>query len=87
MGTNNIDLINDLLDKHRSKFKYSLYFIDPTGNLIDEFLFGSGYKNNEVIEFINLLQKSINDNFDYLPEKYNFNPKDIIGEFPDIVVD
>lgn len=79
------EIIEPLLEEHYDKFHYSIEGAVSLRQIVDEAVIN--IENDRVIELIELLKKSINDNFDYLPEKYNFNPKDIIGEFSEIVVD
>lgn len=54
-------------------------------NVVDKAVLG--IENKKAFKLMKLLQKSLNDNFDYLPEKYNFDPKDFEGDINADVID
>lgn len=51
----------------------------------DKALFGK--IDDDVLELKKLLEDSIKDNIDYLPERYNYNAKDAMGDINDILID
>lgn len=79
------EIIEPLIEEHYDRFHYSIEGAPNLRQTVDEAVIN--IENDRVFELIELLKKSINDNIDYLPKRYNFNPKDIIGEFQDIIVD
>lgn len=78
--------IFDLVELHREKFGYYV-----TSATLDINLIAAKSQFNEIddstFELKRLLEDSIKDNTDYLPEKYNFNPKDAMGNADDILID
>jgi len=78
--------ISDLEELHRKRFGYYITLATLDINMIvakaqfDEI-------NDDTLELKKLLEDSIKDNIDYLPEKYNYNVKDVIGDTKDILID
>lgn len=71
-------LISDLISKHCHKFDYL-----STGNLEICIIFHKclcGEIDEETFQLKSLLEKSLQDGIDYLPEKYHYNAKDLMGD-------
>ena len=78
MNKNTFEIVQLLSKEHRLKFGYSLLLVKELTNILDEAILN--IENEEVFEFINLLKKGIDNNIDYLPKRYGFNPKDFEGD-------
>lgn len=78
MNENRFEIIDTLLAKYSSKFGHTWMFARNLMNVVDEAVLG--IENEKVFELMELLQKSLNDNVDYLPQKYDFDPKDFEGD-------
>lgn len=80
------ELIFDLVELHRKKFGYYITSATLDINMIvakaqfDEI-------DDATLELKKLLEDSIKDNIDYLPERYNYNVKDAKGDINDILID
>ena len=72
------EIVQLLSKEHRLKFGYSLLLVKELTNILDEAILN--IENEEVLELINLLKKGIDNNIDYLPQRYRFNPKDFEGD-------
>lgn len=78
MNKNTFEIVQLLSKEHRLKFGYSLLLVKELTNILDEAILN--IENEEVFELINLLKKGINDNIDYLPKRYGFDPKTFEGD-------
>ena len=68
------EILFDLMNKHYNKFDY---YPNMNGRIYDIYFKAIlGIYDSETDELISILQKSIDDNIDYLPKRYGFNPKD-----------
>ena len=72
------------LESHSEKFGYHAT-VANINILVDEDLLGQ--IDDDVLELKKLLEDSLRDNIDYLPDRYNFNVKDVIGDDNQILID
>jgi len=79
------DLILDLLLEHCHKFDYDVQAISEVRILFDKSIFGD--ISDATLELKKLLEDSIRDNIDYLPERYNYKAEDLMGDINDILID
>lgn len=80
------ETIFKLVEFHNDKFGYHANIATADINMIiDKALFG--YIDDDVLELEKLLENSIRDNIDYLPERYNYNVKEVMGDVNDILID
>jgi len=80
------DVMSDLMLKHCHKFDYRAKSIPEIHHLAEELCF-EGNINEDVLELKKLVEDSLKDNKDYLPERYNYNSKDLMGDVNDILID
>lgn len=83
--SNLCDLILNLLLEHCHKFDYDVQGISEVRTLFDKSILGD--ISDATLELKKLLEDSIRDNIDYLPERYNYNVKDVMGDVNDILID
>ena len=80
------ETIFKLIELHSDKFGYfSRTATADVGIIVDKALFGK--IDDATLELKKLLEDSIKDNVDYLPERYNYNVKDAKGDINDILID
>ncbi|MDE5583220.1 MAG: hypothetical protein K2J08_05925 [Ruminococcus sp.] len=79
------DLMLDLLLEHCHKFEYDAQAIPEIRILFDKSIFGD--VNNSTLELKKLLEDSLRDNIDYLPERYGYNAEDLMGDENAILID
>ncbi|MDE6500477.1 MAG: hypothetical protein K2L10_00090 [Ruminococcus sp.] len=75
-----------LIELHNDKFDY--YADISTANIgiiVDKALLGE--IDDSTLELKKLLEDSIKDGIDYLPKRYNYNAKDIMGDINNILID
>lgn len=79
------DLMLDLLLEHCNKFDYDVQAISEVRILFDKSIFGD--VSDATLELKKLLEDSIRDNIDYLPERYNYKAEDLMGDENAILID
>lgn len=80
------ETIFKLIELHSDKFGYHADTATADiGIIVDKALFGK--IDDATLELKKLLEDSIKDNVDYLPERYNYNVKDAKGDINDILID
>lgn len=78
-------LILDLLLDHCYKFGYDAKAVSEIMILFDKSIFGD--VSDATLELKKLLEDSIRDNIDYLPERYNYKAEDLMGDENAILID
>ncbi len=80
------ETIFKLIELHSDKFGYHADIATADiGMTVDKALFG--HIDNDVLKLKKLLEDSIKDGIDYLPKRYNYNAKDIMGDINNILID
>ncbi len=80
------ETIFKLIELHNDKFGYHADIATADiGMTVDKALFG--HIDDDVLKLKKLLEDSIKDNTDYLPEIYNYNAKEAKGNINDILID
>lgn len=78
-------LILDLLLEHCHKFEYDAKAVPEIMILFDKSILGN--VNDATLELKKLLEDSLIDNIDYLPNRYNYNAEELIGDENAILID